>query len=186
MDIEIRPELKQAFKLPSFKKAIQEYDLDKAYEIFYNNIVGYSPSFNNQVFQSLFRTCSYQLNYILKSIDIQPEKYLSNIPAYFYDSEIIDTLDLSNTHIEYFNIGAFNECHIETLYLPKTIRALSRGDFLNSIVKQIVFDMSLEDVRELLNYSCFEPNYAGMRVFGNDGVNYLKYNCIEHKWENVI
>lgn len=186
MDIEIRPEIKQVFKLPSFKKAIQEYDLDKAYRIFYNNVVGYVHSFADRDFQSLFRTCSYQLNYILKSIDIQPEKYLSNLPVYFYDSEIINELDLRNTHIEYFNIGAFNECNIETLYLPKTIRALSRGDFLNSIVKRIVFDMSLEDVRKLLEDSCFESSYPRLMVFGNDDSNNcLRYDCIENTWEKM-
>lgn len=182
MDIEIRPELKELFKKGYFQKAIKDYDIDNVYKLL-------SDEFRNNIeapigvtFDSLLRTCTYQLTYILRSIGIEPEKYLTQVPGYFYYSETFDILDLTNTHIEQFNTGAINECSIGTLRLPKTIKNISRWDFLSSAIDHIVLDMSLDDVKALLQRSTFGPNYPNTLIFGNDSKDPIRYSLTEKTW----
>lgn len=124
-----------------------------------------------------------QLTYILKSIGIEPEKYLNQVPVYFYYSETFDVLDLTNTHIEQLNTGAIMRCSIGTLCLPKTIKNVTRGDFLNSTIRNIVFDMKLDDVKELLEDSTLGLDYPYIQIFGNDlKSTCLRYDQIEQVW----
>ena len=153
MDIEIRPELKEIFKKGYFQKAIQNYDMDKAYKLLADEFRYNTKASIGVTFESLLTACTYQLTYILRSIGIEPEKYLNQVPVYFYYSETFDVLDLTNTHIEQLNTGAIMRCSIGTLCLPKTIKNVTRGDFLNSTIRNIVFDMKLDDVKELLEDS---------------------------------
>lgn len=183
MDIEIRPELKEIFKKGYFQKAIQDYDIDKVYKLLSDEFRYNIKAPTSVTFESLLKTCTYQLNYILRSIDIEPEKYLTQVPGYFYYSETFDTLDLTNTHIEQFNTGAIINCAIGTLCLPKTIKNIARGDFLNSTIRHIVFDMSLDDIKELLEDSSLGLDYPNVRIYGNDlKSTYLLYDQIEKVW----
>lgn len=183
MGIEIRPELKELFKKGYFQKAIQDYDIDKVYKLLSYEYRYNKPVSTNSVFESLLRTCTYQLTYILKSIGIEPEKYLTRVPGYFYYSETFDILDLTDTHIEQFNTGAIMECSIRTLCLPKTIKNIARGDFLSSTIYSIVFDMKLDDVKELLEDSTLGLDYPYMQIFGNGLTSTcLRYDQIEKVW----
>lgn len=182
MDIEIRPELKELFKKGYFQEAIKDYDIDNVYKLlsdeFRNNIK--APT--GVTFESLLTACTYQLTYILRSIGVELEKYLNRIPAYFYYSETFDVLDLTDTHIEQFNTGAVLGCSIGTLCLPKTIKNIARGDFLNSAIDHIVFDMKLDDVKELLQRGTFGPNYPNTLIFGNDSKDPIRYSLTEKTW----
>lgn len=183
MDIEIRPELKELFKKGYFQKAIKDYDIDKVYKLLSDEFRYNKPVSTNSVFESLLKTCTYQLTYILRSINIEPEKYLTRVPGYFYYSETFDILDLTDTHIEQFNTGAVMGCSIGTLCLPKTIKNIARGDFLNSNIHTIVFDMKLDDVKELLEDSTLGLDYPSVQIFGNDlKSTYLLYDQIEKVW----
>ena len=183
MDIEIRPELKELFKKGYFQKAIKDYDIDKIYKLLADEFRYNIKAPIGVTFESLLTACTYQLTYILKSIGIEPEKYLNRIPAYFYYSETFDVLDLTNTHIEQFNTGAFMKCSIGTLCLPKTLKNIARGDFLNSTICNIVFDMKLDAVKELLEDSTLGLDYPYIQIFGNDLKNtYLRYCPIEQVW----
>lgn len=183
MDIEIRPELKELFKKGYFQKAIKDYDIDKVYKLLLDEFRYNKPVSTNSVFESLLKTCTYQLTYILRSINIEPEKYLTRVPGYFYYSETFDILDLTDTHIEQFNTGAVMGCSIGTLCLPKTIKNIARGDFLNSNIHTIVFDMKLDDVKELLEDSTLGLDYPSVQIFGNDlKSTYLLYDQIEKVW----
>lgn len=183
MDIEIRPELKELFKKEYFQKAIKDYDMDNAYKLLADEFKYNIKAPIGVTFDSLLRTCTYQLTYILRSIGIEPEKYLTQVPAYFYYSETFDMLDLTNTHIEQFNTGAINGCSIGTLRLPKTIKNISRYDFLSSAIDHIVFDMKLDDVKELLEDSTLGLDYPYMQIFSNDSKDTcLRYDQIEQVW----
>lgn len=183
MGIEIRPELKEIFKKGYFQKAIQNYDMDKVYKLLADEFRYNIKAPIGVTFESLLTACTYQLTYILRSIGIEPEKYLSRIPAYFYYSETFDILDLTNTHIEQFNTGAIMGCSIGTLCLPKTIKNIARGDFLNSNIYSIVFDMKLADVKELLEDSMLGLDYPYMQIFGNElKSTCLRYDQIENVW----
>lgn len=103
MGIEIRPELKELFKKGYFQKAIQDYDIDKIYKLLADEFRYNIKAPTGVTFESLLTACTHQLTYILRSIGIEPEKYLTRIPAYFYYSETFDVLDLTNTHIEQLN-----------------------------------------------------------------------------------
>ena len=183
MGIEIRPELKELFRKGYFQKAIKDYDIDKIYKLladeFRNNIK--API--GVTFESLLTACTYQLTYILRSIGIEPEKYLNRVPGYFYYSETFDVLDLTDTHIEQLNTGAIMGCSIGALYLPKTIKNIARGDFLNSNIYSIVFDMKLADIKELLEDSTLGLDYPYTQIFGNDSKSAcLRYDQIEQVW----
>ena len=183
MDIEIRPELKELFKKGYFQKAIKDYDIDKIYKLLADEFRYNIKAPIGVTFESLLTACTYQLTYILRSIGIEPEKYLSRIPAYFYYSETFDVLDLTNTHIEQLNTGAIMGCSIGALYLPKTIKNIARGDFLNSNICSIVFDMKLDDVKELLEDSTLGLDYPYIQIFGNDSKDTcLRYDQIEQVW----
>lgn len=183
MDIEIRPELKELFKKGYFQKAIQNYDIDKVYKLLSDEFKYNKPVSMNSIFESLLKACTYQLTYILRSIGIEPEKYLNRVPGYFYYSETFHVLDLTDTHIEQFNTGAIMECSIGTLCLPKTIKNIARGDFLNSNIHTIVFDMKLDDVKELLEDSTLGLDYPSVQIFGNNlKSTYLLYDQIEKVW----
>ena len=182
MDIEIRPELKELFKKGYFQKAIKDYDIDNVYKLL-------SDEFRNNIkapigvtFESLLRTCTYQLTYILRSVGIEPEKYLNQVPGYFYCAETFDVLDLTDTHIEQFNTSAIIQCSIGTLRLPKTIKNISRYDFLSSAIDHIVLDMSLDDVKALLQRGTFGPNYPNTLIFGNDSKGPIRYSLTEKTW----
>lgn len=180
MDIEIRPELKELFKKGYFQKAIQDYDIDKVYKLLADEFRYNIKALTGVTFELLLKTCTYQLTYILRSISIEPEKYLTQVPSYFYYSETFDTLDLTNTHIEQFNTGAILGCAIGTLCLPKTIKHIARGDFLNSTIHHIVFDMSLDDVKELLNDSTLGLDYPNVAIVSNGSTcNWIIYDQIE-------
>lgn len=183
MDIEIRPELKELFKKGYFQKAIQDYDIDKVYKLLADEFIYNVKAPTSATYGSLLKTCTYQLTYILRSINIEPEKYLTQVPGYFYYSETFDTLDLTNTHIEQFNTGAIIDCAIGTLCLPKTIKNIARGDFLNSTIRHIVFDMSLDDIKELLEISSLELDYPNVVIVSNECTgNWLIYDQIEKTW----
>lgn len=182
MDIEIRPELKEVFKKGYFQKAIKDYDIDKVYKLLADEFRYNIKAPIGVTFESLLTACTYQLTYILRSIGIEPEKYLTQVPAYFYYSETFDMLDLTNTHIEQFNTGAINGCSIGTLRLPKTIKNISRYDFLSSAIDHIVLDMSLDDVKELLQRGTFGPNYPNTLIFGNDSKDPIHYSLTEKTW----
>ena len=183
MDIEIRPELKELFKKEYFQEAIKNYDMDNAYKLLADEFKYNIKAPIGVTFESLLTACTYQLTYILRSIGIEPEKYLSRIPAYFYYSETFHVLDLTDTHIEQFNTGAIMKCSIGTLYLPKTIKNIARGDFLNSNIYSIVFDMKLADVKELLEDSTLGLDYPYIQIFGNDSKDTcLRYDQIEQVW----
>lgn len=180
MDIEIRPELKEIFKKGYFQKAIQNYDMDKAYKLLADEFRYNTKAPIGVTFESLLTACTYQLTYILRSIGIEPEKYLNQVPVYFYYSETFDVLDLTNTHIEQLNTGAIMRCSIGTLCLPKTIKNVTGGDFLNSTIRNIVFDMKLDDVKELLEDSTLGLDYPYIQIFGNDSKDTcLRYDQIE-------
>ena len=106
MDIEIRPELKELFKKEYFQEAIKNYDMDNVYKLLSDEFKYNIKAPTGVTFESLLTACTYQLTYILRSIGIEPEKYLSRILAYFYYSETFDVLDLTDTHIEQLNTGA--------------------------------------------------------------------------------
>lgn len=183
MDIEIRPELKEIFKKGYFQKAIQDYDIDKVYKLLSDEFRYNKPVSTNSVFESLLKTCIYQLTYILRSIGVEPEKYLTRVPGYFYYSETFDVLDLTNTHIEQLNTGAIMRCSIGTLCLPKTIKNVTRGDFLNSTIRNIVFDMKLDDIKELLNDSSLEVDYPNVVIVSNECTGkWIIYDQIEKTW----
>ena len=183
MGIEIRPELKELFKKGYFQKAIQDYDRDKAYRLLTDEFRYNAKASVDVIFESLLTVCTYQLTYILRSINIEPEKYLTRVPGYFYYSETFDILDLTNTHIEQFNTGAVMGCSIGTLCLPKTIKNIARGDFLSSTIYSIVFDMRLDDVKELLEDSTLGLDYPYIQIFGNDlKSTCLHYDQIENVW----
>lgn len=92
-------------------------------------------------------------------------------------------MDLTDTHIEQFNTGAIMRCSIGTLCLPKTIKNIARGDFLNSIIRNMVFNMKLDDVKELLEDSALGLDYPNVRIYGNDlKSTYLLYDQIEKVW----
>ena len=182
MDIEIRPELKELFKKGYFQEAIKDYDMDNVYKLLADEFKYNIKAPVGVTFESLLTACTYQLTYILRSIGIEPEKYLNQVPAYFYYSETFDMLDLTDTHIEQFNTGAINGCSIGTLCLPKTIKNISRWDFLNSAIDHIVFDMSLDDVKALLQRGTFGPNYPNTLIFGNDSKGAIHYSLIEKTW----
>lgn len=183
MDIEIRPELKEIFKKGYFQKAIQNYDMDKAYKLLADEFRYNVKAPTGVTFESLLTACTYQLTYILRSIGIEPEKYLNQVPVYFYYSETFDVLDLTNTHIEQLNTGAIMRCSIGTLCLPKTIKNVTGGDFLNSTIRNIVFDMKLDDVKELLEDSTLGLDYPYIQIFGNDSKDTcLRYDQIEKVW----
>lgn len=183
MDIEIRPELKEIFKKGYFQKAIQDYNIDKVYELLADEFRYNVKAPTGVTFESLLKACTYQLTYMLRSVGIEPEKYLNRVPGYFYYSETFQVLDLTDTHIEQFNIGAIMGCSIGTLCLPKTIKNIARGDFLNSNIYTIVFDMKLDDVKELLEDSTLGLDYPSVHIFGNDlKSTYLLYDQIEKVW----
>lgn len=182
MGIEIRPELKEFFKKGYFQKAIQDYDIDKIYKLLADEFRYNIKAPTGVTFESLLRTCTYQLTYILRSIGIEPEKYLTQVPSYFYSSETFDMLDLTNTHIEQFNTSAIIQCSIGTLRLPKTIKNISRYDFLSSAIDHIVLDMSLDDVKALLQRGTFGPNYPNTLIFGNDSKGPIRYSLTEKTW----
>lgn len=183
MDIEIRPELKELFKKGYFQKAIQDYDMDKVYKLLADEFRYNIKAPTGVTFESLLKTCIYQLTYILRSINIEPEKYLTQVPGYFYYSETFDTLDLTNTHIEQFNTGAIIDCAIGTLCLPKTIKNIARGDFLNSTIRHIVFDMSLDDIKELLKDSTLGLDYPNVVIVSNECTGkWIIYDQIEKTW----
>lgn len=183
MDIEIRPELKELFKKGYFQKAIKDYDIDNVYKLLADEFKYNIKAPTGVTFKLLLKACTYQLTYILRSINIEPEKYLTQVPAYFYYSETFDVLDLTNTHIEQFDTGAIMGCSIGALYLPKTIKSIARGDFLNSNIYSIVFDMKLDDVKELLEDSTLGLDYPYTQIFGNDSKDIcLRYDQIEQVW----
>lgn len=183
MDIEIRPELKELFKKGYFQKAIQDYNMDKVYELLADEFRYSIKAPTGVTFESLLKACTYQLTYMLRSVGIEPEKYLNRVPVYFYYSETFHVLDLTDTHIEQFNTGAVMGCSIGTLCLPKTIKNIARGDFLNSNIYTIVFDMKLDDVKELLEDSTLGLDYPSVQIFGNDlKSTYLLYDQIEKVW----
>ena len=183
MGIEIRPELKELFKKEYFQEAIKNYDMDNAYKLLADEFKYNIKAPIGVTFESLLTACTYQLTYILRSIGIEPEKYLTQVPAYFYYSETFDVLDLTNTHIGQFNTGAIMGCLIGALYLPKTMKNIARGDFLNSNIYSIVFDMKLDDVKELLGDSTLGLDYPYIQIFGNDSKSTcLRYDQIEQVW----
>lgn len=183
MDIEIKPELKEFFKKGYFQKAIKDYNIDKVYKLLADEFRYNIKAPIGVTFESLLTACTCQLTYILRSIGIEPEKYLTRVPAYFYYSETFDVLDLTNTHIEQLNTGAVVQCSIDTLCLPKTLKNIARGDFLNSTIRNIVFDMKLDDVKELLEDSTLGLDYPYIQIFGNDSKDTcLRYDQIEQVW----
>ena len=80
-----------------------------------------------------------ELRTLLTKQGIDPLRYVTEIPSYYFENEDYDTLDLSDyTNIKLIRSKAFTHCNINTLILPNSISAVSRYEFYHSVINELV------------------------------------------------
>ena len=112
----------------------------------------HADDLKNNNLDPIFRACNTakntrELRNLLLQQGIDPLKYVTKIPAWYYENEKLDNLDLSKyTNIKSIDKRAFFYSRIDTLILPSTVKSLEDESFFNANIKNLNLFKGIKEI----------------------------------------
>ena len=118
----------------------------------------------------------------LEDRDIDPLKYITRLPDYYFYGELHDDLDLSSyINIKSIGEGAFKDAVIDTLILPQSIEEIGDESFIYTEIGTLTLSDNLKEIySDTFAYiECNDIIYKGKKYNSDNIIEALEANGVE-------